>query len=58
MAEKKPKLKTNLTNKEQSERFKHTARELGVDQNLDFEDIFKKIAPLKHSRPGGKKDDS
>jgi hypothetical protein len=48
MAEKpkqKPKLK--LTDKKQSERFKETARELGVEENEDFERIFTKIVPPK-----------
>jgi hypothetical protein len=41
----KPKKKPKLTDKEQSERFKQTARELGVHDNEDFEQILKKVAP-------------
>ncbi len=45
----KPKLKTKpkLTDKAQSERFKATARELGVEENEEFEQILRKIAPAK-----------
>lgn len=36
--------KPKLTDKEQSERFKKTARELGVDESgKEFEQTFKKI---------------
>lgn len=48
MAEKpKQKPKTKLTDKEQSERFKETARELEVDENSAFDKIVAKIAPVK-----------
>jgi hypothetical protein len=48
MAQKpKQKPKTKLTDKEQSERFKETARKLGVEENEDFEKIFTKIVPPK-----------
>jgi hypothetical protein len=41
---KKKKAKPKLTDKEQSERFKKTARELGVDEGgKEFEEAFKKI---------------
>jgi hypothetical protein len=43
-APKKAKPKPKLTDKEQSERFKETARELGVDESgSPFEKVFKKI---------------
>jgi hypothetical protein len=46
--QKKPKVK----DKRQSERFLETARKLGADQSMeDFERTFKKIAPLKQSKP-------
>jgi hypothetical protein len=42
----KPKSKSKLTDKEQSERFKQTARELGVDETgKSFERVFEKIVP-------------
>ena len=42
---KKKKAKPKLTDKEQSERFKQTARDLGVDESGEaFEKTFKKIA--------------
>ena len=42
---KKQKAKPKLTDKEQSERFKQTARELGVDESgKAFEKSFSKIA--------------
>jgi hypothetical protein len=47
----KPTTKTKLTDKEQSERFKATARELGVKENEDFERIFTKIVPPKRRSP-------
>jgi hypothetical protein len=41
---KKKKAKPNLTDKEQSERFKQTARELGVDESgKPFERAFRSI---------------
>jgi hypothetical protein len=44
----KPKPKAKLTDKEQSERFKKTARELGVDESgEDFERAFNKIVRRK-----------
>jgi hypothetical protein len=45
----KPKPKKPKTNdKEQSERFRETARNLGVDESGDrFEKTFKKIVPPK-----------
>lgn len=43
---KKAKPRPKLTDKEQSERFKQTARELGVDESVErFEEIFRKIVP-------------
>jgi hypothetical protein len=47
-APKKAKPKPNLTDKEQSERFKQTARELGVDEGGEaFDRAFKKITSSK-----------
>jgi hypothetical protein len=50
MAE-KPKAKRRatpkLTDKAQSERFKETARQLGIEENQDFDRLVKKIAPSK-----------
>jgi hypothetical protein len=44
----KAKPKPKLTDKEQSERFRETARELGVDESgKRFEGTFKKIALAK-----------
>ena len=41
---KKAKPKPKLTDKEQSERFKRTARELGVDESGErFESVFREI---------------
>jgi hypothetical protein len=41
---KKAKPKTKLTDKEQSERFKEAARELGVDESgKEFEKAFKAV---------------
>jgi hypothetical protein len=43
---KKQKAKPKLTDKEQSERFKETARELGVDESgEEFERAIEKIIP-------------
>lgn len=45
---KKKKAKPKLTDKEQSERFIETARELGVDESGDaFERAVKKILPVR-----------
>jgi hypothetical protein len=45
---KKKKAKPKLTDKEQSERFKETARTLGVDESgKPFERAIAKIAPPK-----------
>ncbi|MET3838213.1 hypothetical protein [Bradyrhizobium sp. OAE829] len=45
----KPKPKSKLTDEEQSERFKQTARELDVDLSREkFEENFAKVA--KHPR--------
>jgi hypothetical protein len=45
------KAKHKLTDKEQSERFKHTARKLGVDESgRSFENAMQRIAP-KRSTP-------
>jgi hypothetical protein len=42
---KKAKPKPKLTDKEQSERFKQTARELGVDESGEaFERVFREIS--------------
>lgn len=47
-AAKKKKPKPKLTDKEQSERFKETARMLGVDESgKDFERTLKKVLPSK-----------
>lgn len=47
-APKKAKPKPRLTDKEQSERFKEAARELGVDETgAAFEKTFKKIVPKR-----------
>jgi hypothetical protein len=49
-APKKAKPKPKLTDKEQSERFIETARELGVDESgRAFEKTFEKIMPPKES---------
>jgi hypothetical protein len=49
----KPKAKSKLTDKEQSERFKQTARELGVDESgADFERAVDKIIPSKRKLSG------
>lgn len=47
-APKKAKPKSELDDKEQSERFKQTARKLGVDESgVHFEKAVKKILPSK-----------
>ncbi len=47
----KLKQKNKLTQKEQSERFKKTARELGCDESKDaLERAFEKIVPSRQSR--------
>jgi hypothetical protein len=54
MAEKpkrKPKPPPKMTKAEQSERFKETARKLGVDESGEaFRHAFDKIVPPKHKR--------
>jgi hypothetical protein len=46
---KKKKAKPKLTDKKQSERFKETARELGVDESGKlFDRAFDKIVPAKN----------
>jgi hypothetical protein len=46
---KKKKAKPKLSDKEQSERFKETARQLGVDESGEhFERAFTKIVGTKH----------
>jgi hypothetical protein len=48
---KKKKAKPKLSDKEQSERFKQTARELGVDETgQEFELALEKIIPAKQDR--------
>lgn len=51
-APKKQKAKPKLSDKEQSERFKQTARELGADESGNaFEEAFKKVVrPTKPYR--------
>jgi hypothetical protein len=52
MAEKlkrKKKTQQTLTDKEQSERFKETARKLGLHGREDFDRMVSKIAPIKRS---------
>jgi hypothetical protein len=47
---KKKKAKPKLTDKEQSERFKETARNLGADESgKEFEQAFSKIVKQKAS---------
>jgi len=57
----KPKPKPKPTKRAQYERFKETARELGVDESMeDFEAKFRKIVPPKRpspSRAGGRRRD-
>ena len=49
---KKKKAKPKLTDKEQSERFKQAARELGVDESgEDFEGAFRRVASVKPRPP-------
>jgi hypothetical protein len=49
---KKKKAKPKLSDKGQSERFKETARELGVDESGQiFENHFRKIAKAKRRQP-------
>jgi hypothetical protein len=43
--------KNKLTDKAQSERFKQTARELGIEENDQFELIAKRIATSRLSHP-------
>jgi hypothetical protein len=51
-APKKAKPKPKLTDKEQSERFKETARELGVDESgKQFERAVSKIIPTAKRSP-------
>jgi hypothetical protein len=43
-----PKKQLELSDKEQSERFKETAREIGADESgKEFERAFKKLVPVK-----------
>jgi hypothetical protein len=52
-APKKKKAKPKLTDKEQSERFIETARELDVEDNPSrFEEVFKNLVPPKIRRLG------
>jgi hypothetical protein len=47
-APKKKKAKPKLTDKEQSERFKETARKLGANESSEkFEETFRKLVPPK-----------
>ena len=59
-APKKAKPKPKLTDKEQSERFKQTARELGADESgKEFEKAFKAVIHQSDSNnpgSGGRKD--
>ena len=52
VADQKPKQKSKLkmADKEQSERFKETARKLGVEENTSFGEILKKIAPNRRAQ--------
>jgi hypothetical protein len=53
-APKKAKAKPKLDDKEQSERFKKTARQLGVDEGGEkFEEVFDKIVRPKHKGSSG-----
>jgi hypothetical protein len=57
-ADTKLKQKNKLTQKEQSERFKKTARELGCDESKDaLERAFEKILPRKQANHRPKADD-
>jgi hypothetical protein len=52
-APKKKKAKPKLSDKDQSERFIETARQLGFENDSSrFEEVFKKIAPPKVRRGG------
>jgi hypothetical protein len=54
-APKKAKPKPKLSDKEQSERFKKTARELGVDESGEpFEKAVSKIIPTPKGAPTGR----
>jgi hypothetical protein len=47
---KKAKPKTNLSDKEQSERFMETARKLGVDESGEaFEEAFRRVVQPKQN---------
>jgi hypothetical protein len=46
----KQKPKNKLTDKGQSERFKETARNLGIRDNDDFGRFVEKIAPIKKQK--------
>lgn len=49
---KKKKAKPKLSDKEQSERFKQTARELGVDESgAEFEQAFRRIMSKPSTAP-------
>jgi hypothetical protein len=51
---KKKKAKPKLSDKEQSERFEETARQLGVDESgKHFEKAFQKIVNQKSKVPSG-----
>jgi hypothetical protein len=51
-APKKAKPKLKLTDKEQSERFIETARELGAENSSDnFDRVFREIVPTKSKKP-------
>ena len=46
---KKKKAKPKLTDKEQSERFRETARELGADESgEEFESALQRVLPVKN----------
>jgi hypothetical protein len=50
----KRKPKTTTSDKEQSERFKETARKLGADESGgEFEASFRKIVQVKNTRRSG-----
>jgi hypothetical protein len=50
-APKKAKPKPKMTDREQSERFKQTARELGVDETgKEFEEAFQKVVKPRSGR--------
>jgi hypothetical protein len=51
---KKKKAKPKLTDKQQSERFKETARELGVDESgTEFDKAFERIVKPGKASPKG-----